>query len=414
MIGSRRTAIAASVIGALLVIAGVPTMAMGGEDASRERVTVQSADTTSTQATSDDVSAQKAKDDHKKDGGKEDGAKKDGAKKDGAKKDGAKKDDAKKDAAKKDAAKKDSDKKKDADDRKSAAEKKNADEKKSAEKKKDDAKKKKDGDKKDGDKKDDNKQASDRKRHDNNGRYGHGRNDNGRDGRSDYRKDERNHDGDRTHDGDRKHDGDRDEWKRRDHKDKHNRHWDRDRDNGRRHHYGWDTHRRYYQYGYYGPGYYDDCGYNGSSYGDNDYAYYGPDACRYEYGSYRSHFLVDMSWEEVIPDPRAGGSEARGAYGTANLDIDVPAGMVCFRLAYDGIDRAIGAQIHPGRRGEVGPSIVLLHVGRNGDDGCVRADPRILSEIQNDPRGYYLEVNDEVHGQAMRGQLDAPDYRNRY
>jgi hypothetical protein len=53
-------------------------------------------------------------------------------------------------------------------------------------------------------------------------------------------------------------------------------------------------------------------------------------------------------------------------------------------------------------------------VGSNGDDGCVRADPRILYEIQNDPRGYYLEVNDEEYGQVMRGQLDAPDYRNRY
>ncbi|HET9769470.1 MAG TPA: CHRD domain-containing protein, partial [Acidimicrobiia bacterium] len=130
---------------------------------------------------------------------------------------------------------------------------------------------------------------------------------------------------------------------------------------------------------------------------------------RYQYGSYRSHFLVDMSWDQVLPDPGP-----RDAYGTANLDIDVPAGVVCFRLAYDGIDRAIGAQIRYGRAGEVGPALVLLHVGQNGDDGCVDADPRILSEIQNDPRGYYLEVNDEQYGQAMRGQLDAPDYRNRY
>ena len=124
--------------------------------------------------------------------------------------------------------------------------------------------------------------------------------------------------------------------------------------------------------------------------------------------------LVNLAWDEVIPDPNAGGSPAEGAYGVGNLDIDVAAGVICFRLAYDGIDRAIGAQIHPGRFGEVGPAILLFHVGENGDDGCVGADPALLSEIQNDPRGYYLEVNDEEHGQAMRGQLDAPDYRNRY
>ena len=80
---------------------------------------------------------------------------------------------------------------------------------------------------------------------------------------------------------------------------------------------------------------------------------------------------------------------------------------------FHAIDQAVGAQIHPGRLGEGGPSLVLLHVGENGDDGCVGADPRILSEIQNDPRGYYLEVDDQ-NGPAMRGQLDAPDYRNRY
>jgi hypothetical protein len=124
--------------------------------------------------------------------------------------------------------------------------------------------------------------------------------------------------------------------------------------------------------------------------------------------------LVDMSWDQVIPDPNAGGYPARDAYGTGNLDIDVAAGTICYRLAYDGIDRAIGAQIHPGRRGEVGPALVLFHVGDNGDDGCVGASPEILSEIQNNPSGYYLEVNDQEHGQAMRGQLDSPDYRNRY
>jgi len=115
-----------------------------------------------------------------------------------------------------------------------------------------------------------------------------------------------------------------------------------------------------------------------------------------------------MSWDQEVPRP---GPD--GAVGTGNIDIDVPAGTLCFRLAYDGIDHAIGAQIHPGRLGEGGPNLVLLHVGENGDDGCVRVDPRLLSEIQNDPRGYYLEVDDQ-NGPAMRGQLAAPDYRNRY
>jgi CHRD domain-containing protein len=369
---SRRAAIAATLAGALL-IAGVPTLAFGAGDGTHE------AKAYSATAASDDVAAQKAKDEDEK-----------------------KKDADKKDAKKGGDEKKASEKKKDGDN-KQAADKK--DDKKAADKKKDD-----DG----------------RKRHDNDAKKDDGRNRHDNDGKKD--------DGKKDADKKKKADDDKwasdrhDDWKNKRHGDKWDKDWDHDRDRHHRRHH-WDTHRRYYRYGYYGPGYYDDCGYRGTQYYgyddddtgyrgyDGNYyqgSYYGPDACSYEYGGYRSHMLVDMSWDQVIPDRNAGGSPARDAYGTGNLDIDVAAGTICYRLAYDGIDRAIGAQIHPGRQGEVGPSLVLFHVGENGDDGCVGADPRLLSEIQNDPRGYYLEVNDEEHGQAMRGQLDAPDYNNRY
>ena len=390
MIRSRRAAITASLIGALL-IAGVPTLAFGEGDATREAKGYSA-----TAASDEEIAAQKAKDDEKKEAEKKAADKKAADKKAADKKNDGKKNDGKKNEAKKADDNKKSDEAKKAEARK-------ADEKKAADKKKsDDAKK---------DNKNDNDKASDRKRHDNDGKN------DWKDG--DKRKKREEASGrKRDHGKDGKRDvDDKDEWKRKKHNDKHGKDWDHNRDRDRhRRHYRWDTHRRYYKYGYYGAGWYDHCGYYGPNYrGDgDDYYYYGPDACGYEYGGYRSHFLVDMSWDQVIADPNAGGYPAEGAYGVANLDIDVQAGVVCFRLAYDGIDRAIGAQIHPGRLGEVGPSIVLLHVGSNGDDGCVRADPRILYEIQNDPRGYYLEVNDEEHGQAMRGQLDAPDYRNRY
>ena len=404
---SRRAAVIASLVGALL-IGGLPTLAFGEGDGTRE------AKGYTATAASDDVAAQKAKDEEEK---------KKAAKKDADKKN-AKKDDDKKAAEKKKAddnrkadEKRASEKKKS--DGNQAADKKNdgdrdkkADKKYDGDRKSDNNKKSDDGKKSDKDKKYDDKKASDRKRSDD---------DNKKRGDRDWEK-KKKHDDDRWAS-----DHGRD-WKKRKHGDKWNRDWDHDRD---RHHkrHRWDTHRRYYRYGYYGPGWYDSCGYRGPYYyghDDDDHgyrgydgnyysgAYYGPDACSYEYGGYRSHMLVNLAWDEVIPDPNAGGSPAQGAYGVANLEIDVAAGTICYRLAYDGIDRAIGAQIHPGRFGEVGPAILLFHVGQNGDDGCVGADPALLYEIQNDPRGYYLEVNDEFHGQAMRGQLDAPDYRNRY
>ena len=323
MIGSRRAAITASLVGALL-IAGAPTFAFGEGDATHQ------AKTNSTVTTTD----QKAKDDKKDDNKKSDNNKSDNK----------------------------SDKNKQADPPKKGSDDKKADPPKK-----------------------------------------------GSDDKNNKAKDTDARDHKRADDEKKSNDPHRDDWKNRRHDDKWDRDWDHDRD--RNHHrHDWDTHRHYYRYGYYGPGWYDDCGYYSpgwDGYGDG-YSYYGPDACGYEYGSYRSHFLVDMSGDQVVPNPGP-----PDAVGTGNLDIDVPNGVVCFRLAYDGIDHAVGAQIHPGRLGEGGPSLVLLHVGDNGDDGCVRADPRILSEIQNDPRGYYLEVDDQS-GPAMRGQLDAPDYRNRY
>jgi hypothetical protein len=193
------------------------------------------------------------------------------------------------------------------------------------------------------------------------------------------------------------------------HGDDRNRNWDHDRDRDHRRH-DWDTNRRYYRYGYYGPGYYDDCGYYGSGYrGDGgNWSYYGPDACSYEYGGYGSSYLVRMSGDQVVPDRGPG-----DAVGTANVEIDPAAARVCYRLAYDGVPQATGAQIRMGRPGENGPAVVAFSAGENGDDGCVPADPRLLSEIQNDPRGYYVSVDaDGFPNGAMRGQLDAPDYRS--
>ena len=358
MIGSRRAAITASLVGALL-IAGAPTFAFGEGDATHQ------AKANSTIATSDEMTAQKAKD------AEDNGEKKDGDNKKAADKKGGND-------------KKAADKKKNDSDDRQAAGKDKGDDPKPADKNKDNG--------------GDDKQAADRQRHDN------ARNDNDK-----KAKDTDDRDRKRAEDEKKSNDPHKDDWKNRKHDDKWDRDWDHNRD--RYHHrHDWDTHRHYYRYGYYGPGWYDDCGYYSPGWDGyrGDYSYYGPDACGYEYGSYRSHFLVDMSSDQVVSNPGP-----PDAVGTANLEIDVPNGVVCFRLAYDGIDHAVGAQIHPGRLGEGGPSLVLLHVGENGDDGCVGADPRILSEIQNDPRGYYLEVDDQ-NGPAMRGQLDAPDYRNRY
>src|SRR2546423_2206275 len=92
---SRRAAIAATLAGALL-IAGVPTLAVGEADGTHE------AKAYSATAASDDVAAQKAKDeDEKKDGDKKDAKKSGDEKKSAEKKKADKKADEKKAADKK-------------------------------------------------------------------------------------------------------------------------------------------------------------------------------------------------------------------------------------------------------------------------------------------------------------------------
>jgi CHRD domain len=270
--------------------------------------------------------------------------------------------------------------------------------------------KKKDKDDEKDAKKDDKKH--DRKRHDagkkDDRREGDKKHEEARKGDGRHEGDENSHRHDGRHDDswkDRRHD---DGWRDdRHHDDDHDRDWDHGRDRDHDHHY-WDTHRRYYRYGYYGSGYYDDCGYYGYRYGGSgdDYNYYGPDACSYEYGGYGSHLLARMSGDQVVGHPGV-----RDAYGTANLDVQPSAGRVCFRLAYDGIPDATGAQVHYGRVGENGPVAVLLHVGDNGDDGCVPGDPRVLDDIRSHPWAFYVNVDAPGYDGAMRGQLEAPDYR---
>jgi hypothetical protein len=370
MIKNRRVAVVASLIGALFIF-GTPVAAFADKEDGREDETVQKA---KDEDNGEEAKKEEAKSRRHEGAKKEDGHKDDGKKEDGKKEDGNRREDAKKDEG---------DRREDAgrwgEDRKDEG--------------------RKDEGRKDEGRKDEGRKDEARK---DEGRGDEGRRDDRRG--DDGRKDE----GDRREDAGRwddRHDGD---WKDREHGDERNRDWDHDRDRHHRRH-DWDTHRRYYRYGYYGSGYYDDCGYYGNRYrGDgDDYSYYGPDACSYEYGDYGSHLLVRMSGDEVVPD-----RGPRDAYGTANLDINAAAGRVCFRLAYDGIHEATAAQIHYGRPGENGPSVVFFHVGQNGDDGCVSADPRVLDDIRNHPEVFYLKVDSNGYPNgAMRGQLVAPSYR---
>ena len=168
-------------------------------------------------------------------------------------------------------------------------------------------------------------------------------------------------------------------------------------------HHNWDTHRRYYRYGYAGPGWYDDCGYYGPS-GYDGY-YDSPDACDWQYGPQGQSLRANLSGDQEVPGPGA-----RNAFGTANLFVDLNAGRLCYRLGYDGTSRPTMAHIHRGGPGQVGSPVVDLHYDMNGDEGCVGADPTVLHNIADHPEAFYLNVHTpEYPDGAVRGQLFGTD-----
>jgi CHRD domain-containing protein len=175
-------------------------------------------------------------------------------------------------------------------------------------------------------------------------------------------------------------------------------HYDHDR-YGYHGRYRWDTHRRYYRYGYRGPGWYDDCGYYGPD--GSDGWYDSPDACSWQYGPQGDSLRANMSGDEVVPGPGA-----PDAFATANLFVDLANGVLCYRMGYDGISRPTAAHLHRGDPRQTGDPVIDLHPEANGDEGCVGADPTALRNVRDHPEAFYLQLHtaEQPHG-ALRGQL---------
>ena len=98
-----------------------------------------------------------------------------------------------------------------------------------------------------------------------------------------------------------------------------------------------------------------------------------------------------------------------GAMGTAVITLDDAANTVCYQLTYSGISKPTAAHIHTGAKGVAGPIAVDFNYIRNGDKGCVPADPTVVAQIRDDPAGHYVNVHTTAYPKgAIRGQLTKP------
>jgi hypothetical protein len=94
------------------------------------------------------------------------------------------------------------------------------------------------------------------------------------------------------------------------------------------------------------------------------------------------------------------------AKGTATITLDDAANTVCYQLTYSGISKPTAAHIHTGAKGVAGPVAVDFNVPKNGDKGCVPADPTVIAQVRDNPAGHYVNIHTaEFPKGAIRGQL---------
>ncbi len=109
---------------------------------------------------------------------------------------------------------------------------------------------------------------------------------------------------------------------------------------------------------------------------------------------------TELSGQEEVPPGDPDGS------GSATV-IVIPPDTICYTLTAEGIEPATAAHIHQGPPGEPGPVVLPLEAPTSGvSGGCTEADPELVSNLQENPDEYYVNVHNEEypHG-AIRGQL---------
>lgn len=110
---------------------------------------------------------------------------------------------------------------------------------------------------------------------------------------------------------------------------------------------------------------------------------------------------AELTGEQEVPGP----GDPDGS-GTATV-IVIPPDTICYVVTAQGIEPATAAHIHEAPPGEAGPVVQPLAPPTSGvSAGCTQADPALVSDLQENPEDYYVNVhNEEYPAGAIRGQL---------
>jgi len=117
-----------------------------------------------------------------------------------------------------------------------------------------------------------------------------------------------------------------------------------------------------------------------------------------------------LDWRSVVPE----GSGDPNGWGDAIVKINGGKSELCYEIQaifFHSASTERRAAIYKGRAGEIGQAVInigLLVPPPNSYTvtGCVRASSSLLKNIQQNPQGYYVQVNTDTQlDGALRGQL---------
>jgi hypothetical protein len=119
-----------------------------------------------------------------------------------------------------------------------------------------------------------------------------------------------------------------------------------------------------------------------------------------------AHAATTNEHADLVGADEGGSGGDPDGKGSATIVLDDVANTVCYQLTYQNIGKPTAAHIHTGAKGVSGPPAVDLDIAKNGDKGCVAANPTDVAAIRDNPDGHYVNIHTaEFPKGAIRGQL---------
>ena len=93
--------------------------------------------------------------------------------------------------------------------------------------------------------------------------------------------------------------------------------------------------------------------------------------------------------------------------GSATVVVEPGRSQLCYRIDVEGVEEVDGSSVHEGPAGEDGAVLLGLAPPLDGSsEGCVTAEPALLTQVERSPERFYLNIRSADHpAGAVRGQL---------